>query len=249
MRFFPLLRSIPILIRRAAVAAGLGFAFFGTTKTPFPKSVRLGGRRVILSTPPELGCLTDVINVWLDDEYGLRSIHPAPKTILDVGANIGIFSLWAEHRFPRATIHAYEPNPRAFQFLQANLAGVPATLFPAGLGARHGRANIIDSMDSRLASTVACADGEIEIESLAVSIERLGGSVDLMKIDCEGGEWDLFEDPTPFRQVKQIRMEYHLTDGRSLDEFKSKVNRLGFSVVKLLPNRRFGVAWLQRNGL
>jgi hypothetical protein len=79
-------------------------------------------------------------------------------------------------------------------------------------------------------------------------MDRLGADVDLMKIDCEGAEWDLFEDGDSLRRVKEIRMEYHLIDGRSLDEFKAKVRDLGFSVLKLSPNRGFGVAWLQRAG-
>jgi hypothetical protein len=40
--------------------------------------------------------------------------------ILAIGANMGAFSLWAAHRWPRSTIDAYEPNPGTFRLLEAN---------------------------------------------------------------------------------------------------------------------------------
>ena len=42
-------------------------------------------------------------------------------TIVDIGANIGAFTLDCAARFPTARIQAYEPNPRAFRMLEANI--------------------------------------------------------------------------------------------------------------------------------
>jgi hypothetical protein len=106
---------------------------------------------------------------------------------------------------------------------------------------------MVDGGESRLASTQANEEGEIEIEPLAEAIHRLGGQVDLMKIDCEGAEWDLFEDGDSLRRVKEIRMEYHLVNGRTIDEFKRKVAQIDFSLLRLSPNEGFGVAWLHRH--
>jgi FkbM family methyltransferase len=243
-----MIRRTFTLIRRSVAAAKLGFAFIGTTKTKFPKSVRLSSTRVELSVPPDRGYIFDLVNVWLDDEYGLLSIAGPPKTIMDVGANVGIFSLWAAHRFPKARIQAYEPNPRVIPYLQSNLRGLSVEIHGTGLGAKSGKACMMDSAESRLASTSTRADGEIEIEPLDKAIDRFGGSVDLMKMDCEGAEWDLFEDSDAIRKVKEIRMEYHLVHGRRLDHFRDKVHQLGFSILKLHPNEGFGIAWLRRNG-
>jgi hypothetical protein len=132
-------KSVLTLIRRSFQAARLGFAFYGTTKTPFPKTVRLRGMKTPLAFPEERTIFYDLINVWLDDEYGLASLACPPKTILDVGANVGIFTLWAAHFFPEARIHSYEPNPRLIQFLQSNLRGRPVDIFSAGLGAQTSK--------------------------------------------------------------------------------------------------------------
>ena len=67
----------------------------------------------------------------------------------------------------------------------------------------------------------------------------------LSKIDCEGGEWDIFENPVPFRKVRMIRMEYHLVDGKSLEDLKRAADRIGFEIVKLEENSGFGIAWME----
>lgn len=41
--------------------------------------------------------------------------------VLDLGANYGAFSIWASHRWPGCTVHAYEPNPEVFPVLERNL--------------------------------------------------------------------------------------------------------------------------------
>jgi FkbM family methyltransferase len=233
-------------MRRAIAAARLGFLFYGTTRTRFPKAVRLCGKRQVISVPQEGGYLSDVIDVWLDDDYGLRAADPSLNTILDVGANVGVFSLWAAHHFPSGTVHAYEPNPRVIPHLKMNLSGSAVQLFPTGLGAKSGAASIIDCGESRLASTSLSAEGSIRVEPLALAVSRLGGSVDLMKIDCEGAEWDLFEDQESFTKVREIRMEYHLSHQHSVYDLRAKVEQLGFSILKLSQNQGFGIAWLRR---
>lgn len=83
-------------------------------------------------------------------------------------------------------------------------------------------------------------------KDLANAISRMGGDVDLMKIDCEGAEWDLFEDKSTFQKVKEIRMEYHLGRDRTVDDLRMKARELGFSISKISPNQGFGIAWLHR---
>jgi FkbM family methyltransferase len=59
--------------------------------------------------------------------------------ILDVGANVGSFALWATARWPGSVVTSYEPHPGTFEFLTRNTAlrrdivTVNAALFPGGL--------------------------------------------------------------------------------------------------------------------
>ena len=211
-----------------------------------PAKIWLCGRRLTLAIPGEDGPSLDFINLALDDEYGLRQLPFQPGTILDVGANFGLFSLLAAHYFPKAAIHAYEPNPRIFPDAVANVSLVGATAIQAGVGSHSGLAAIREMGDSRLAQTIPSDSGSIQIVSLRDAIGRMGGALDLLKLDCEGAEWDIFKDVEALRQVRLIRMEYHLTDGRSLDDLTIHAKRLGFHIERLEPNQGFGIAWLSR---
>ena len=199
-----------------------------------------------LAIPDEAGTGLDFINLALDDEYGLRELPFRPRTILDVGANFGLFSLLAAERFPTAVIHAYEPNPRVFIAARTNLERIKATLFDEGVGSVSGMADIREYGDSRLAQTVVSQSGSIKIVSLRDAISRLGDELDLLKLDCEGAEWDIFQDAEPFRRVRAIRMEYHLMGGRSVDDLIATAQELDFRIERLEQNQGFGIAWLCR---
>src|SRR5262245_2968893 len=137
-----ILRRCLLLVQRFLRACPFGVCFTGTSGFRMPAKVRLCGRRLTFSIPVEVGPGLDFINLALDDEYGLRQMPFEPRTILDIGANFGLFSLLAAHYFPPATIHAYEPNPRVFPDAAANLALVGATAIQAGVGSRSGLAVI-----------------------------------------------------------------------------------------------------------
>ncbi|MEM9566772.1 MAG: amino acid adenylation domain-containing protein [Cyanobacteria bacterium P01_E01_bin.34] len=59
----------------------------------------------------------------------------AGDCIFDVGANIGLFTLFAAQSAPDVSVYAFEPIPSVFEKLQLNveLYGLEATLFPLGV--------------------------------------------------------------------------------------------------------------------
>lgn len=240
----PLLERLCLLARRNICAVQMGVNFPGTKRFKLPETFRLNGRTLRVAAPDERGLAYDFMNLALDDEYGLRRLRTPPATILDVGANIGMFSLMSAALFPAAKIHAYEPNPRIQKYAESNLAQVKAELFPEAVGAKAGTGEMCDTGDSR--SGVFTSGGSIKVIPLAEAVRRLGGSVDLLKLDCEGAEWDIFEDAQVFRNIVRIRMEYHLTGGKTLSDLESQASKLGFTMVKLEKNDGFGIAWLDR---
>src|SRR6478736_789618 len=58
-----------------------------------------------------------VLNVYL--QHGITL--PEHSVVIDGGANIGLFSLFVLEKCPTATIHAFEPAPKTFALLKANL--------------------------------------------------------------------------------------------------------------------------------
>lgn len=233
-------------MRRVLRAARLGVFFGGTSRFRLPQSVRLGSQAVLLNAPPEPHLAYDFINVLLDDEYGLEQLCGEVASVLDVGANIGLFSVWARCNFPRAVIHGYEPNPRLIELAGCNLRQVNVRLFGEGVGAESGFAVMENNVESRLGQVRFGAKAGIPITALGEAIERIGGSVDLLKLDCEGAEWDIFHDKASFNKVRLIRMEYHLVNNCSIDDLSRWAKEAGFQIDRLRPNNGFGMAWLSR---
>ncbi|WNM40182.1 amino acid adenylation domain-containing protein [Micromonospora halotolerans] len=95
--------------------------------------------RIAGVNPHETRYLYDEIfvqQVYLRDGIVLRP----GATVLDVGANIGMFSLFVHAVCPDATIHAFEPVPSVVDVLRRNVAefGVPATVHGFGLSRAAG---------------------------------------------------------------------------------------------------------------
>lgn len=234
------------LFRRYLAARKLGFTFIGIKRSSLPTHVKLGGKTIGINYPPDSGYISDIVNLWLADEYGISHLKRPVSTIVDIGGNIGLFSLWAWHHFPNAKILTFEPNPRVFGFLSKNLSPTNAVPHLVGVASTPGRAVMNDSTDSRMASTSPTPSGEIELVTLSQIVEKSGGSIDILKMDCEGAEWDIFKDKHAFDSIKVIRMEYHLDEKHSMDDLLSITKDLGYTMTNHIPNSGFGIAWFEK---
>ena len=140
------------------------------------------GLRLRLGRPLDLLILKETV---VDDSYRLRELDgTAPAAIVDVGASIGDFALWAGRRFPEATVLAFEPNPRWFALLAENVRANDAT----NVEARRVAVGTEDRLDE------------------LVPADR----IDLLKIDCEGLELDVLESARALLpRVRRVALEYH----------------------------------------
>ena len=134
-------------------------------------------------------------------------------SIIDLGANIGLFGVFAAVRWPEARIVAFEPDP-------ANATVHERTVAENGLGGRwtltHAAAGASDGVAEFAAGQVALShladsnDGEPTITVPVHDVLPDFGKVDLVKMDIEGGEWAILMDPR-FREAspRALVMEYH----------------------------------------
>src|SRR5688572_24992765 len=93
--------------------ARLGVRFLRTRDFRLDK-VSVNGTDVALNFPDgEKQVLEyELAQIYFEDCYRLGKVMPKPARVLDIGGNVGMFSLVARHHFPKAIIHCYEPNPR-----------------------------------------------------------------------------------------------------------------------------------------
>ena len=185
----------------------------------------------------------------MDDCYGLR-VHSRCQisSVLDVGACVGFFALAARDAFPNAAIHAYEPNPAVLSYLSSHSQAAEFQVFPEAVGATEGKVGLVDHVDWVQARTMWQADGKIPQVAFRTAVERIGGHCDLVKLDCEGAEWEILTDVTTWRKVDHLTMEYHLWHGEHEHEEVAKVlGNIGFAIRRQLPTpERYGIVWASR---
>src|SRR5262249_13191520 len=118
-------------------------------------------------------------------------------TVLDIGANIGTFAVWASLRWPGSTIHCYEANPETFPYLKRNTVTNPrvhcthAAVYPGGQRtmtffyrfAGDGEAGLSAYMGETFRTGADGHTCEVDVVSPAALPKA-----DIVKLDIEGGE-------------------------------------------------------------
>ena len=237
-------------LHRMRNARRLRVPFLRHATFQIPKRMRLGGRTIELAYPDEHGVRMDFLLCLVDDEYGLRQMRSSVSTVVDIGSNMGFFSIAARSRFPQATIHAYEPNSRILPYLRRNAEAGEFGVYPEAVGAAEGWVVIEDTGDSNQARTSAAANASTGMHQVALAtvVERLGGWIDLAKIDCEGAEWDLFKDEMSWQRIGDVRMEYHLWGRHLFTELQQTLDNLGFDIYYHNPAGEWGTVWARNRG-
>lgn len=187
-----------------------------------------------------------------------------PETILDIGSNIGASILYFHRQFPDAKIFGFEPHPDTFRILQENVAHLPGvTIFNYGLGATHQRiATRADQVNfgafntrghfkdrGHPAATVECEVRRLDDVLREIRITQ----VDLIKIDCEGAEADVFStlpdeilndcqwivgefhDHTGFGVLARLAPHFHLDLKKKMFRPRFRFHACNLSKVEQLP--------------
>jgi FkbM family methyltransferase len=153
-------------------------------------------------------------------------------------------------QFQDAIIHAYEPNIDLKPYLehQANFAN--AEVFFEAIGMAEGKVSLDFGEDSVHTKAIMESGGKIQQIAFKKAIERLGGSVDLVKIDCEGGEWDILKDCKSWVKVDRLVMEYHLFhEHKSHSEIRSALKKINFDIKIIKELKTCGMLYAERYGL
>lgn len=172
-----------------------------------------------------------------------RALGPEP-VIVDVGANIGLASVFFMEIAPQASILAFEPNPRTYKILQQNLAAreAKATTHEVALGAAAGSGILVEVDDnagrcedylSHLGSFGTGTEIDVSVEALSSLLPT--GTIDLIKLDAEGAEVEIIAELVAsqrIRDVKNLVAELHYSGQRAVGvaEALMSLQKAGFEV-------------------
>lgn len=178
--------------------------------------------------------LEEPIRTFFDANYYRRSLYDftaatmanphilvdadldAQSTVLDVGAYVGDWSVKIAERYG-SRIFAFEPGLVNLSFARKALEGYPrAQVLNYGLGGRDltaklsaaGPGSSVYAKDSPLGVAA-----DVSIRDVAAVLDELGiEQVDLLKVNIEGGEFDLFDrliETGWMPRIRQTMIQFH----------------------------------------
>ncbi|MCK5216329.1 MAG: FkbM family methyltransferase [Methanosarcinales archaeon] len=150
------------------------------------------------------------------NEYDYSDIRET-DIVLDIGACVGGFTLEVHNKVD----HVYAVEPIFLDELCANLRlnhTENVDVFTCALG------------ESDTMQQISFVDKTISTpcKSLSEIIELCGGHVDVLKTDCEGGEWHI--KPHELEGIRRIEAEVHSFNGEHKDDFKTMLQNAGYNV-------------------
>ena len=236
-----IVRRVRLLISRKLNAKALGVSFGRSANWKLPPVVSFKGIRYEISGESSIGTADAFRDILIDDEYKLRSLTGYQiGTIIDVGGHSGFFSFYSKLLFPSAVVHCYEPNNDLVEFIKGQQKQVGFNFFPEAVGKENGTVRLERQTHSINNTTKFDAEGDIILTSIEKCLVRIGGKCDILKLDCEGAEWQIFEDTESFKNVNIVTMEFHLVDNKTVDDLIKTMNRLNFEIKDL---RITGPTW------
>jgi len=166
----------------------------------------------------------DFVNVaWQNAEF-----------VVDAGANVGAFSLWARHRGAHNVL-AIEPDPSTAQLLIRNVSGDGVEVVIAALAGEDGSARLSVSRLST-GSKVGPAGGGPEVPTKTLE-HLLGGAswprVDVLKMDIEGAEYEVLRSTSDqwLERIGVMIVELHGGPGPERNSVLDRLRSLQFRIA------------------
>jgi FkbM family methyltransferase len=156
----------------------------------------------------------------LGDCYGLNRIDFKPgDVVIDIGAHIGFFAIYTALRYPEVLIHSFEPFPENYELLQQNLERNGITTVRTYQQGVSGDGRLLEMVTNPQNS------GSSTYYSRTLQYGRTTGipsttldqifdslSLDkckLLKIDCEGSEYEILFSTCSLAKVEYLSGEFH----------------------------------------
>ena len=182
---------------------------------------------------------------WRDYKAVEEIIAKSDLPVLDVGAHIGIFSLYASALNPTVKIYALEPEKVNFALLLKNIFANKlenVKVHKIALAGKTEKRELVLAPDSINHHLAGAGDENAAADSKRESVPAISpadffktyniAAVGLMKMDIEAGEYEVFENMSDedFSKIHNIILEYHDYGGRSHREIEKILREHDFSV-------------------
>jgi FkbM family methyltransferase len=211
-------------------------------------TVGSSGRTIDLVIPNEEGIRYVATEIFKGKCYQPVPRLPAPRTVLDIGANVGLAAAYFRLIYPDALIHCVEPDPVALSFLVQN-APLIGNCHVHQLGLYEGDCERPFYSASNSVISSVSKNPYARTTPVSIKLRDAGGFVaglgvkhfDLIKIDTEGSEVPIIRSLGPFiRDAGTIHIEFHSRDDRrTIDDLMNPSHCLFRGVIEVAHRGHF----------
>ena len=200
--------------------------------------------------------LMALTNVWLVEEYSNFRINDN-DIIIDIGAHIGLFTLYASQYCKNGIIFCFEPVEENYSVLldnitQNNLKNVKS--FKSAVSKSESTITIYRNKDEAGHSMFSSNSHALKVDSISLkkiidenSIDRC----DLIKLDCEGAEYEIIESlPLEyFKKISKMIIEYHFADSnpKLVNEIITKLKNVSFKMLTIPSSSDMGMLYVEKS--
>jgi FkbM family methyltransferase len=168
--------------------------------------------------------------IWEEDVYEVKNTRlNLGGVVIDIGANIGSFSLYASYH--GATVYAIEPEPHNLEALKKNIKlnnkEDSVYVCPYAISDYKGTAVISDEGGGATIVDDGIFGAEVEVMPLDMFFDLYHiKEVDVLKIDVEGAEPEIIlgASKETLQKCKYITMEFDVRTGNRLGEMTQKLS-------------------------
>jgi FkbM family methyltransferase len=187
---------------------------------------------------------TDIMaftHVWLIEEYSTPGfdLHES-DTIIDIGAHIGLFTLFASQFCKNGKIYCFEPVKENYDMLSSNISlNRLSNVFAFNMAVTDKTSPVRIYLNSDESGHSMFEQNSTPIEAQSTTLAHILdknniSSCDFVKMDCEGAEYDIIGTLSQeyFSKIKKMIIEYHMADNKPelLQGLISKLKSFSFDI-------------------
>ena len=147
-------------------------------------------------------------------------------TVVDVGANIGVWTEYIRHVANVGNVYMVEPNQEALQILKKYFVDESTTVIEKAMSDKDGELEFYTDSSNSLISSISNYDSfqssyKVNTISMHSFMKQYNLSkIDLLKVDIESGEYPLFDSLSieDLNKIDNILMEFHIFAGRTFEK-------------------------------
>jgi FkbM family methyltransferase len=176
-----------------------------------------------ISLRPKTSDIPTYTQVFIRREYDSPNLPDAPRSIVDLGANIGLATVFFGLRYPNAQIISVEPEYNNFKLMEDNTRALGARINPlhAAAWTEDGTINLHTETDdgfalgawgAQVSDRATAASKRTPCFRLETLLTRFGlDAIDILKVDIEGAELEVFSGEAQrwLPKIKLIIVETH----------------------------------------